>query len=41
MMCVCVLRVLVYVFGLIVFEWFNCGVWCDVVWFVVRVCFES
>ena len=38
MVCACVLRVFVYVLGLIVFVCLNCGVWCDAVWFVLRVC---
>ena len=36
------LRVFVNVFGLTVFVWFNCDVWRDVVWPVLRVfCFEK
>ena len=37
MVCFCVMRVFVYVFGLNVFVWFNCDVWRDVVWPVLRV----
>ena len=37
MVCFCVLRVFVYVLGLKVFVCFNCDVWRDVVWPVLRV----
>ena len=42
MVCVCVLRVFVCAFGSNVFVWFNCDVWRDVVWPVLRVlCLKS
>ena len=38
MACFCVLRLFVYVLGLIALVCFICDVRCDVVWFVLRVC---
>ena len=41
MVCFCVLRVFVCVFGLTVLVRFNCDVWRDVVWPVLRGSFEK